>query len=388
MATKHPKAPQINQSPLGLRPYVQTKGGYVEKVRRVTDRALEYMAMEYKAFMAQSEFKKPYASPTYDDMEYGAIPTGSTIGPPNKPILYGPPYIRPPTPPGPTPPGPTPGPTPPGPTPPGPDNCSGCWGPIFGYCPGQCTTIPTPNPWCPSDPIVGGTTGYGTISVGAGSASFCADPVVTLASVMFITKKGSVCYAAGYAKDPKECDPCTGVGSIGYTTTQMSVNETQQLTSLCGQRSGGTCIPTWSVSGGGSITSGGLYTAPASNANCTNNPVITLLCGSKVVATLSIAVNAWSEPTASAYYQKGACKEVGSPGQCYCNCGRTDATHGYDTYNCSGVYTGQSTYACQGDFYGCGVPSGDDCDASSCPQTVDARTSTLISLGCCPAALL
>ena len=74
-----------------------------------------------------------------------------------------------------------------------------------------------------------------------------------------------------------------------------SVNDTQQLYIV----GGGSGPYTWGVSGGGSINPSGLYTAPASNANCSGNPTISLICNGQVMATLSIAINGWASPTVS-----------------------------------------------------------------------------------------
>ncbi len=377
MASKHPKETQINRSS-GVRTYVSQGGSYIQRMRGNVDRSIEYALNAYKSFMKHSEFKKPYMATNYNDMEYETPPIPTPPGP-------GP---NPPTPPGPTPP-PPPGPTPPGPTPPGPTPYPPIpppwWNDIwfcdiapFWFCPGG---YPEAIPINTNDQISSITlqSGGGSISgrsyiPGGGSGSV---------TVHATTAHGADCSGSGWAKDPSECPTC-GSPSIGYTTTQMSINETQQLTVV----GGGGGPYTWSLSGGGSISSSGLYTAPGSNANCSNNPTISLICRGQTMATLSIAVNGYVDLTAAAYRQKGLCKVTGSVGSCVCNCGQTDEIHGYTNRNCVGTFLGYSPYACTGSTYSCGVEElGQDCTTSSCPMYVDVRTPDMITNGCCPEAL-
>jgi len=85
-----------------------------------------------------------------------------------------------------------------------------------------------------------------------------------------------------------------GASKIGYTTQQMSINQTQTLTVTYPQV-GSTY--SWEVtSGGGSVSpaigNSTMYTAPGTNADCANNPTITLKAGTDVCDTSKIAVNA------------------------------------------------------------------------------------------------
>jgi hypothetical protein len=107
------------------------------------------------------------------------------------------------------------------------------------------------------------------------------------------------------------CSAGTCTGSIGYTTTQMSTSGTQTLT-VVDAVSGATY--TWAItSGGGSLSTdtgtSTVYTAPATNANCSNNPTISLSCeiaavgcvagsAATVIDTLEIAVNAYTAGSA------------------------------------------------------------------------------------------
>lgn len=84
---------------------------------------------------------------------------------------------------------------------------------------------------------------------------------------------------------------CIG-SSIGYTSLQMALNAVQTLT-VVGGSSGVTF--TWAVTaGGGTLThttgSHTHYTAPSSNAGCSNNPTISLSAEGTVCDTLSLAI--------------------------------------------------------------------------------------------------
>jgi hypothetical protein len=94
-------------------------------------------------------------------------------------------------------------------------------------------------------------------------------------------------------------------GSINYTTQQMSVNQTQNLswTDNTNYPSYAPCEGawkgfdfSWSLSGGGSISSTTeqniTYTAPSANEGCINNATISLLCNGVAVDTLEISINA------------------------------------------------------------------------------------------------
>ena len=396
MAKKNPNPVQFNVT-TGKRLYAQSDGGYVARMKRMPDRAIEYALKAYKGFMAHSEFKKPYASTEYEDMEYGLEPIN---WPPINPGPWPNPGPDPEVPPGPDPggppspsPGPSPGPIPaPGPDPytPGPPpiyNLYFCDIPSFDFCiNGPPVTLPI-NTNDPISQATGVTGDQGSIQVGGKGGSAVFTPGGTGSVTIHVTTQhGATCIGYGNAKDPAECSQQCGAPSIGYTTTQMGTGETQQLTVV-----GGSTGPyTWGISsGGGSISSSGLYTAPASNANCTNNPVITLMCGSTVMATLSIAVNAVADPATIAYYAKGLCKYTGSAGACECNCSNTGPGYGYHKLTCGGVDLGIVAYSCSGGPYNCGIGDlGNPCTEPGCPAYVDIRTPDLILLGCCPSALL
>lgn len=361
------------------------------------------MRREYQQFMTHSEFKKPYMSPTYDDMETAANPSNPPI-----PVPPVPPFPIPPIPPTPPGPGPSPGPSPGPIVPPGPVwTCNGCWGgPAIEYCPdGPCVSVPLPN-LCPSDPIVSGGGGLdpnsGTASVGGGSAMFCPGSS-TAALLTWVTRSGAICHTFAYAKDPKDCATC-GTPSIGYTTTNMQINETQQLHVV-----NGVSGPyTWQVTGGGSISSGGLFTAPSSNTNCANNATVQLVCNGKVMASLAIAINANTGVFVA--YQLGinptsqCIPDANCPGP-FCTCPAPSCL----IENCSFTL---NSYKCDGTLYGTSAPVGQVSGCAGLPGTcagvkvandnnnnphtyvwwvsnvADVRTGAMKTAGCCPAALL
>jgi len=410
VAVKNPKTPQANPSS-GKRPYAQDQGGYVQKIRRVTDRGREYMLREFELFMKHSEMKKPYMSPTYDDMEYGTVPWNTPTPNPDVPKTPSPP--EPPGPIPPSPPGPRPGPTDPVyPPPPGWD-CRGCWGPpSFEYCPGgACVSFPL-NPVCPGDPIVSASVhmGGGTISVTPNTGSYCPGAGSGFVFIELRTRSGVTCFAEGTSKNPNLCLTC-GTPSIGYTTTQMAINETQQL-SVVG---GGVGPYSWSVmSGGGSISGSGLYTAPSSNANCSGNPTIGLICKGATMATLSLAINGTSGTAGYGAY----CSKT-SAGGYYCPDGHgglmCQAAIMERHLNCNGTVSGSTSGCTNPSVQALGCPPDycanvwptlcaavvanctpgfctDGCspygEAFATPVFHDTRTVAQKAAGCCPSQLM
>lgn len=192
---------------------------------------------------------------------------------------------------------------------------------------------------------------------------------------------------------PGECEPVCVCGSetIAYSHNQMSVGSTQTLI-VMGAVTG--CTYNWAItSGGGSLSASTgtsvVYTAPASNANCTNNPTITMSCGSTLKDTLKIAVNAAPDPTWVAWkYCVGATTtppahtppyayritDVESAGYC----------DGHIVTNPMGYY---DAYAWEGldECYTCNRSHG---APYYCNSYLDARTSAMKTAGCCPAELL
>ncbi len=188
-----------------------------------------------------------------------------------------------------------------------------------------------------------------------------------------------------------------GGESIGYVSQQMGVNDIQSLT-VVDPAAGATY--TWEVtSGGGSITSDGVYTAPATNAGCANNPTISLKCGGNVMTTLKLAVNGSDtncQKAATQYCVKYAARTP--PWSC-CQF----------FYGCKGVEVatggcgGSNSSFCGPGYWDCvnytatrmTINDLHDTEAlalSSCSGhasgTYDTRTEANLLAGCCPQQLL
>lgn len=192
-------------------------------------------------------------------------------------------------------------------------------------------------------------------------------------------------------------------GTIGFTTQQMSTGGSQTLT-VTGS-SGGTY--TWATTSGSISPSEGTsvtFTAPATNANCSSNPTITLTCGGAVVDTIQIAVNQVSGGGVGVrwvYLSQGSCSGSGSSWSIWNICANVY------TLSCDGTVTFQSGWspACSNGY-------GVDCDAAFddgerkvisglTGQTAycynqgvrfgdwcDSRSEAQKTAGCCPAQLL
>ena len=209
--------------------------------------------------------------------------------------------------------------------------------------------------------------------------------------------------------------------SIGYTTQQMSVDEVQTLT-VEWAVSGATY--NWEItSGGGSLSSAtGLsvdYTAPTTNANCTNNPNITLSTGGTVSDSLQLAVNSAGAWHALNWYRDAEinptsfdeCTQVsGTCTGCYIT--RVKKAK-YSKIMCDGsnMFDEDHYYLCGSDssctYWDCQYcAAGEQCPGScagKCPYpsdseiigncinqcgSVDVRTDSLKEQGCCPYQLL
>ena len=184
--------------------------------------------------------------------------------------------------------------------------------------------------------------------------------------------------------------------SINYTSQQMNVNGTQDLTV-----SGGCGGPyTWSVVRGGGRLSGpygtsGTYSAPGANSGCKSNPIVRVMADScNEYADLSIAVNGSTSPLAAYYVSVPpfCIQPVG--GYCYLQT---------SSYRCDGSFNSgpRNCVECAQGFYPC---MGADmliwmCDSSStrcgnhggiriqCSGVTDLRSQTMKDEGCCPADL-
>lgn len=186
-------------------------------------------------------------------------------------------------------------------------------------------------------------------------------------------------------------DCCEGV-SIGYTTQQMSADE-QQVLNVENPVAG--CIYDWEItSGGGSLSANTgtsvTYTAPSSNANCEQSPIIRLSVKGNVCDTLQIAVNTYG--IYLAYYIVTECILV-PPGGIDCF-GNPKTTQGYTHYCCL------EGYNCDGSFNkysyspSCWTHQPEGCGPDWCDtfcdigKIIDTRTPEQIAGGCCPEDLL
>jgi len=194
--------------------------------------------------------------------------------------------------------------------------------------------------------------------------------------------------------------------SILYTSLLMSCGQYQTLNAFGG------CGPySWSISGGGGTlnTNTGsevIYHAPATNANCTDNPTITVTdcCGGS--ANLQLAINCYSASgTALGYTSLEVCEcrhytNCNICGFCYYGSGnwhtRKWDCSGTLTYDCEtnpgcsvgswpscGSYTGDqgcfSETNCWTNQCGCGCGPSCPCNAIK-----DCRTQAQKDAGCCP----
>ena len=176
---------------------------------------------------------------------------------------------------------------------------------------------------------------------------------------------------------------CSGA-TIGYTTQQMAASEQQSLT-VVGGRDGATYD--WEViSGGGTITAEGVYTAPSgTNTNCANNPTIALKSGDTQCDTLKIAVNTAAATTAATNCINRTCPSPcslvgGFCGSCYklINCNNTYSTPGDNAF-CTCVM--ESPNNANQDWRTCAV-------LGYSIGLTDVRTGAQMTAGCCPAILL
>lgn len=189
----------------------------------------------------------------------------------------------------------------------------------------------------------------------------------------------------------KTCTLCDSAAVIGYTTLGMQVDEVQTLEAQVDGSLDDDTDYTWAIaSGGGSLSSGEGnsvdYTAPATNAECTDNPIIQLSCNGVVIDSISMAVNA--VPDAGAVFENYT--------ECYDWGGGWD----FDTWgrNCQGnteffaAADGPNSEAFCRDHYptdspGCNGPTGGTGDSYT-GGTCDYRSEAEVTAGCCPEKLI
>jgi hypothetical protein len=204
----------------------------------------------------------------------------------------------------------------------------------------------------------------------------------------------------------EECPGCEDE-AITYDSLQMSVGATQTI-SVTNAKPFKTY--SWAiVSGGGTLSAATGdsvdYTAPASNANCASNPVISLSVEETVCVTLSIAVNEYAGAD-KAYVNSwvntiASCNLAIWAARYYCDGTHFGVDFGCDSCDCSG---GAGDCDCGGGFFCFPVPLKSRCNAAhACGWDVvdgvtvytdcgggatDVRTAAMKAGGCCPSALL
>ncbi len=188
-------------------------------------------------------------------------------------------------------------------------------------------------------------------------------------------------------------NPCPPTAEISFTSLQMAVNDTQELTIVPDSQGCGSTTYTWEItSGGGSLSAESgetvTFTAPATNANCTSNATIKVSCGEIVLDTIEIAINAYPSHDHYAYEISPRCWYNPDNHYWYIE------TFGYfcdnvknPTGNYKGLYTSESNCmaANAGNiFCGCEQTARGlhDCTGAEC------HTPALSTLGCCPLGLL
>ena len=117
--------------------------------------------------------------------------------------------------------------------------------------------------------------------------------ILVLGSILFQTTEGW-----GGCTSCETCPP----PAIGFSSKQMSLNGTQNLT--VSSEAGGPF--TWGIVGGGGSLSGSTgtsvtYTAPSSNSNCSNNTTIRVTDSCGHATDLNLAVNNPSQAGYTAY---------------------------------------------------------------------------------------
>lgn len=186
--------------------------------------------------------------------------------------------------------------------------------------------------------------------------------------------KGDSC---GCIELSSNCVPSCECKSIGFTTYQMSTNESQELT-VNDPVEG--CTYDWAIIEGDgqlSLFSGTstTYTAPSDNANCVKNPRISLSVDGSVCNIIGLAVNdpsqtgyAYRDFSGDASCAAGYCKKI------------------VFWYRCDGGTTYSHNTSCVPDTW---ISCSDVGDCGECETgNVDIRTDEQIAGGCCAAGLL
>lgn len=199
------------------------------------------------------------------------------------------------------------------------------------------------------------------------------NPIV---SVKYTDPVGNRCYDDAEI----ECNVCSAEATILYTSLQMQASQAQTL-----RASESGSAYTWAITaGGGSLTKSTgnktVYVAPATNAECADNPTIELSCEGVAIDSITIAVNA-VDGNDVGYY---CCDNI--PPYSY---------HAFAYTQCNGgKATGSYAATCENTNSPCNTwTAGTHCEffAGLCSavgmsdgEWADLRTEEQITAGCCP----
>lgn len=234
-------------------------------------------------------------------------------------------------------------------------------------------------------------------------------------AVLVKSTYGMVGDSCGCIEIESSCsDPACQTAVISYTTQQMGGDEVQTLT-VTNPVAG--CTYDWNISAGSGSLSASTgtsvdYTAPTTNADCANNPTITVGSGGLTSDTLNIAVNTYTaNPNYVAYnevshHQTDPCSyNIAAYTH---NCASVELNLLETCSYCSGITRGTCEPCCMGFIYsppGCDgnwdcngiictmakvIADCTSCGGTGCAEgdTNDTRDPSYIAAGCCPAGLL
>ena len=207
--------------------------------------------------------------------------------------------------------------------------------------------------------------------------------------IIQVSGPGGASYSGGVIPDAESCFKCPDNlpdFSIAAASPVVACGASIDL-SIDPEPAAGISWSIAQVSGGGALV-GDIYTAPATNPNCENNPSFELTVCDQVVGSFSLAVNCAGSGGTATLYHPGPCQAYHNAfAQCYCWRGGPLGAVPWRTMDCNNNDIGPSTYS---NAYGpiaaelCGLPSGQPCPCGQMPDTVDLRSAAQKAAGCCP----
>lgn len=208
--------------------------------------------------------------------------------------------------------------------------------------------------------------------------------------IISISGPGGVSYSGGVIPADESCFPCDGNVpdfEISAVSSVIGCNESAELT-INPSPPEGIAVSILQVGGGGSFSEG-VYSAPASNPNCSQNPIFSLVVCGTAVQDFSLSINC-AGSGARAYLQSPGCavyKNLLAYG-CACTIGWGETPCRYQEYDCNDNWIRVSGYYVYGPPVGPGycydlLDTG--CDSSQFPAVIDMRSPDQKEAGCCPA---